>query len=315
MGFLKGVMSQKIIYLDELKSITDDVYKNNYVGYKCLKINNDSIILNKKDSVIEIIITKRINNGYGGSDEVKMTFLRKLWDSLCFNDDQFNDVLKNFTNTKFPPEDDNAVKVATIDTNKQKQLEELIEPSYLNYISRHLNTMDRNLLTYHLIINLKKISNENIKTIKDIMNYEPETSLFLLASTLVGYEVNGGVLLLTFETVKGLRYIVLNTNDDDFKKQLSNYVIKKDEIIKYTEEKNKVRSQMNSDVNSAGTKNPKSTGAPKAHKKKTLKRNKGYGKIVQQTANKAIAKTGAASTKQINPMIAGAQYHQYCYKS
>ena len=103
----------KKIYLDNLNSSTDDVYKNNYVGYKCLKINNDSIILNKKDSVIEIIITKRINNGYGGSDEVKMTFLRKLRDSLCFNDDQFNDVLKNFTNTKFPPEDDNTANTNT----------------------------------------------------------------------------------------------------------------------------------------------------------------------------------------------------------
>lgn len=234
-------------YVNYEKIIGTDTYGVTYITLKT-KGKGNIYMLITPDTATEIISSLYKYRVFA-PDNTFLNLINDFKNHGLLNDDQCIEILKLAEILK------SNKNVGTQDTNK---LNELIEPTYLNYISPYLNTMDRNLLTYHLIINLKdKVNNitTNIKTIKDIMNYEPVSKLLLYK--LVSYEVNGGVLLLTFETVVGLRYIVLDTNDNNFNKQLSNYVIKrkeKNEIIKYvknTKKENKIRSQMNSDVNSA----------------------------------------------------------------
>ena len=104
-----------------------------------------------------------------------------------------------------------------------EELGKLIKPEYLEEIKPHMNTFDKNLLTYYLIINLKEITDDNVKEIKRLMSYDP-----VLKFKLVGYEVNSDILLLTFETVTGLKYIILNKSDKDFDIKLSSYVNNED---------------------------------------------------------------------------------------
>ena len=109
-------------------------------------------------------------------------------------------------------------KAETAETQTQRRnriLRDLITPKYYAHILPFLQKMDTNLLTYYLINNMKdgKKNITNINNIKNIMNYKPMSADKIYE--IKNYEINDGVILLTFAklSIDELTYIILSTYD------------------------------------------------------------------------------------------------------
>lgn len=202
--------------------------------------------------------------------------------------------------------------VGTLDTNK---LNGLIKQEYLYSFennpmtSARLSKMNRDLLTYYLIINLIVKSKQNIKKIKKIMNYTPVS--IVLLSELVGYEFNGGVLLLTFKTIMGFNYIVLTMYDDNVEKELNLYVKNKKTVKEIKDTIEFIDAKITED-NDVLLNYYTIVGLQSIILKKND--NNFDKQLSLYVNNKNMVKTIKSQMNRVTAN-AGAKYTQYCYES